>query len=256
VQSIAIIGGGPAGATAAERILSHPAGEGNGVAREVTLFEERPGWEKPCGGGLTAKAARRYPFLINACEPHTQVEEAELVAADGAAVRFRLRAPLLIYSRSVLNNLLLKRAENAGARIVRDRILSFKREGGGWRLQGRDGVYLAHYLILAAGARSVLRQLLTPRAEARDYMLTFGHFAPSSGRMLRVQFFEDFEGYAWAFPRPDHTSLGIAGQMGECNMASLRSRLHGFMERFGYAGRESPVFGHLLPARPRRRKLA
>ncbi|MGH9402696.1 MAG: FAD-dependent oxidoreductase [Terriglobia bacterium] len=250
MQSIAIIGGGPAGTAAAERLLKGAQESGQRIP-EVLLFEERPGWEKPCGGGLTAKAVRRYPFLMDACQPHTQVEEAELVAANGAAVRMRLRAPLLVYSRSVLNGLLLKRAQNAGARIIEDRILGFEREGPGergWRLRGRTGAYFADYLILAAGARSGLRKLLAPPVEAQDYMLTFGYFAPPAGRLLRVQFFEDFEGYAWAFPRPDHMALGIAGQMGESNMPGLRSRLHGFIERFGYPVKQSPVFGHLLPA--------
>ncbi|MGH9401967.1 MAG: hypothetical protein ACRD2P_07670 [Terriglobia bacterium] len=70
---------------------------------------------KSRGGKNRAEAARRYPFLTDACQHHVQVEEARLVAANGAAVRMSLRAPLLVYSRSVLNALLLKRAEDAGA---------------------------------------------------------------------------------------------------------------------------------------------
>lgn len=247
MQSIAIIGGGPAGAVAAERLLTGAKDAGQPVP-QVLLFEEKPGWEKPCGGGLTAKAARRYPYLMDVCRPHVRVEEAELVAANGAAVRMRLRAPLLVYSRSVLNALLLKRAEGAGARVIEDRILGFERAGLGWRLRGRAGEYSAGYLILAAGARSGLRKLFAPPFEARDCMLTFGYFAPPAGQLLRVQFFADFEGYAWAFPRPDHMSLGIAGQMGASGMAGARRRLHEFMERFGYSIKQSPVFAHLLPA--------
>lgn len=247
MQSIAIIGGGPAGATAAERLL-RGAREAGQPTPEVLLFEERPGWEKPCGGGLTAKAARRYPFLMGACQPHVQVEEAELVAPSGEAVRMRLRAPLLIYSRSVLNALLLDHARSAGARVIEDRILSFERGAGSWRLRGRAGEYEAEYIILAAGARSGLRKLLAPPLAARDCMMTFGYLAPASGRLLRVQFFEDFEGYAWAFPRPGHMSLGIAGQMGENDMAGARRRLHEFIEHFGYSINRSVVFGHLLPA--------
>lgn len=247
MQSIAIIGGGPAGAMAAERIFSG-AREAGRTAPVVLLFEEKPGWEKPCGGGLTAKAARRYPFLMDACRPHVQVEEAELVAANGEAVRLRLRAPLLIYSRRVLNALLLERARAAGAQVIEDRILGFERAAEGWRLRGRASEYAAEYLVLAAGARSRLRALLAPPLAARDCMMTFGYFAPAEGRLLRIQFFEDFEGYAWAFPRPGHMSLGIAGQMGESDMAGARRLLHEFIGRFGYSITGSEVFGHLLPA--------
>ncbi len=214
----------------------------------VIVFEEKLQWEKPCGGGLPYKALRRYPFLLQTSDEHKCVRHAELVAANGASVRFRLRQPLVIYSRSVLNQLLLRRAEKAGAEIVQDRVLSFRRQGSAWRLEGRRGAYAADYLILAAGARSRLRSLLTQPLTARDFMLTFGYYAPGVDSLLRIQFFEDFEGYAWAFPRSDHLSLGICGKVGEARMPALRERLLGFMKRFGYPTKPAPLFSHLLPA--------
>lgn len=248
MRSIAIIGGGPAGATAAERLLQSARAMGQ-AAPEVLVFEEKPGWEKPCGGGLTAKAVSRYPFLLEACHAHVQVEDAELVAANGESVRMRLRAPLLIYSRQVLNALLLQRAKDAGARVIEDRVVSFERGQDGWRLRGKSGEYRAERLILAAGIRSGLRRLLAPPVAPGDCLLTFGYFAPAKDRLLRVQFFEGFEGYAWAFPRPDHLSLGIAGKVGDNDMAGLQRRLREFIDRFGYTvGPERRIFGHLLPA--------
>lgn len=244
LQSIAIIGGGPSGSIAAERLLTGR----NGRALEVTIFEEQPDWEKPCGGGLTAKAVERYPFLMDALSAHFRVREAEIVAGSGEAVHFRLRAPLLVYSRQVLNRLLLDRAGRAGASVVRDHISSFKREGGRWRLDGRHGAYKADYVILAAGARSSLRKLVAPPIEAADLLLTFGYFTPPASPVLRVKFFHGFKGYAWAFPRPDHVSAGIAGHMAEYSMADLRHRLDEFIRRFGYASEGAPVFAHVLPA--------
>jgi len=277
MKTIAIIGGGPAGATAAERLASGGGGTSAAGSR-VLVFEQRLGWEKPCGGGLPPRALRRYPFLAEARDAHTAVRDAEFVAGNGASVQLRLREPLAIYSRAVLNGLLLRRAERAGAEIVQDRIVSFERADGrdgspfhggpqggnvrhsrgrppvgptGWRLKGREGSYAADYLILAAGARSRLRGLVADHFPARDFMLTFGYYsaaAPGRDTLLRVQFFEDFEGYAWSFPRPDHLSLGICGKVGEGTMPELRQRLHGFANRFGYAYEGAPVFSHLLPA--------
>ena len=245
LNTVAIVGGGPAGSTAAERL----AGAGSGL--RVLLFEEKLGWEKPCGGGLPYKALRRYPFLEEAAEPHALVRQAELVAADGESVRLSLGQPLAIYSRAVLNQLLLRRARNAGAEVIEDRVLGFERAAGGWRLQTRRGhPVLADYLVLAAGARTPLRHRLAPAFSQRDFMLTFGYYAPGSDSLLRVQFFEDFEGYAWAFPRPNHFSIGICGKVGESSMAGLKERLHRFMNGFGYDfdRQASPVFSHLLPA--------
>lgn len=240
VRRIAIIGGGPAGAMAAEKLA-------RGGTR-VTLFEEKVGWEKPCGGGLSVKALRRYPFLFEAAQGARRVREAEFVASSGASVRLRLRQPMAVYSRSVLNHLLLARATEAGAEIVSDRIVNLTASRAGWRLEGRQGAYQADFVILAAGARSRLRSLLTRGFQARDFTLTLGYYASGAEDLLRVQFFEDFQGYAWAFPRPDHLSVGICGKVGESAMPELRERLDGFMRKFDYPGDNAPVFAHLLPS--------
>jgi geranylgeranyl reductase family protein len=235
-----IIGGGPAGAMAAETLARGGA--------PVTIFEEKPGWEKPCGGGVTHKALERYPFLLPEPGEATPVREVEFLAGNSASLRFQLRQPLAIYSRCDLNGLLLRRAQSAGAEVVQDRVRDFRRAGAGWELQGRKGAYRADYLVLAAGARTRLRHLLTQDFGPHDFMLTFGYYVPSRDDLLRVQFFEQFEGYVWAFPRPDHLSVGICGKVGEDSMAGLRERLHGFMRRFGYCRERARVYSHLLPA--------
>ena len=240
-RTMAIVGGGPAGAMAAERLAR------SGSAR-VIVFEERLGWEKPCGGGLSYKALSRYPFLAEATGRGKCIRDVEFAAGNGASVRFRLRKPLAIYARSVLNQLLLRRAQEAGAEVVADHIVGIRSSGGGWELVGRKGTYVARYIILAAGARTRLRRMFNQEFSSRDFMLTFGYYVPSQGDLLRIQFFEDFEGYAWAFPRPDHLSVGICGTMGKESMAQLQARLHGFMRRFGYEAGDAAVFSHLLPA--------
>jgi flavin-dependent dehydrogenase len=214
----------------------------------VTVFEEKLGWEKPCGGGVTHKALQRYPFLAPATGEAKPVREVEFLAGNNASLRFQLRRPLAIYSRCSLNGLLLCRAQSAGAEVVEDRVRDFRRSGSGWELQSRKGHYRADYLILAGGARTRLRSLLTEDFGPRDFMLTFGYYLPGRDDLLRVQFFEKFEGYAWSFPRPDHLSVGICGKVGEDSMAGLRERLHVFMRRFGYPLAHGKVYSHLLPA--------
>jgi flavin-dependent dehydrogenase len=245
MENIGIIGGGPAGAIAAERVAK------GGARFGVLVFEEKLGWEKPCGGGLTQKALRRYPFLLDAVEPHTLIRDAEFVAANGDSVRLQLATPLAIYSRSVLNGLLLERAREAGAEVIAERVLGFERTPQGWELKSRNGRYLCDQLILAAGARTALRRRLLPDFGADDFIQTFGYYVPRTDGPVRVQFFESFEGYAWAFPRPDHLSIGIAGKMGASAMGGLKSRLHAFMRTYGYdsdAALRAPIFSHVLPS--------
>jgi flavin-dependent dehydrogenase len=302
LNTIAIIGGGPAGATAAERLArgrkqpdnaveccdcarkgvgqladhvgSHtppPRGtlrhgptlkqtgeslrrsfhSGIDLNTRILLFEEKLGWEKPCGGGLPFRALRRYPFLLDAAGPHNCIRDVEMVADGGESVCLRSREPLAVYSRAELNRMLLDRAGQAGAEVIVDRILDFRPSTAGWRIQGRRAGYRSDYLILAGGARTRLRGLVAPHFHARDFMLTFGYYIPGSDRLLRVQFFDDFEGYCWSFPRTDHLSLGICGKATENRMPDLRERLHAFIRRFAYPmvrrGRPE-IFSHLLPA--------
>jgi flavin-dependent dehydrogenase len=235
-----IIGGGPAGAMAAQ-CIAHGGGR-------ATLFEEAPGWEKPCGGGVSYNALRRYPFLLPAMGDAKLVEEIEFFAGDCASLRFHLRHPLAIYSRRNLNGLLLARAQSAGAEVVEERVVELRPAGSGWELEGKRGHYRGDFLILAAGARTRLRSQLTEDFGPRDFMLTFGYYVPGRDDLLRVQFFEDFEGYAWAFPRAAHHSVGVCGKVGEDRMAGLRERLHGFMRRFGYSCEGARIYSHLLPA--------
>ena len=101
MKQVAILGGGPSGAFAAERLASA------GVA--TVLFDEKLAWEKPCGGGLTHKAYRRYPFLIDNAAPKRLVNEAVLAEPAVGSVRLDLREPLVVYSRLDLNRMLLDR---------------------------------------------------------------------------------------------------------------------------------------------------
>jgi len=247
-HTIAIIGGGPAGATAAEKLAEGWGLRTAGGGHRVLVFEEKIGWEKPCGGGLSHKALRRYPFLAQATGGGNLLHDAEFLAPTGAAMRFHLRAPLAVYARATLNHLLLQRAEDAGAEIVADRIVRLRHRDTGWEIEGRQKTYRADFVVLAAGARTRLRQTLTEDLLPRDFMLTFGYYLPAACDALRVQFYEKFEGYAWAFPRPDHVSVGICGKAGEESMAALRERLNAFMKEFGYAPDPQRIFSHLLPS--------
>ncbi len=61
MKTVAVLGGGPAGAFAAERLAR--------AGLKAIIFDEKLAWEKPCGGGLTFKAYNEYPFLIDNAWP-------------------------------------------------------------------------------------------------------------------------------------------------------------------------------------------
>ncbi|HVA01080.1 MAG TPA: NAD(P)/FAD-dependent oxidoreductase [Terriglobia bacterium] len=249
MKTIAIVGGGPAGAMTGEKLARGFAANHNGQGpTRVVVFEEKFGWEKPCGGGLSHKALRRYPFLLESEGFGKPVQNMEVWAPGGAVLRLRLREPLAIYTRRELNHFLLQRSEKAGTEVIKDRIVGFTRVGERWELKGREERYQADHLVLAAGARSRLRKHLVDDLKPRDFMLTFGYYVPGNEDLLRIEFFEDFEGYAWSFPRLGHLSVGICGKVGQTTMAELQQNLGAFMNRCGYSSTSAPVFSHLLPS--------
>jgi geranylgeranyl reductase family protein len=233
---VAILGGGPAGAFAAERLAS--------AGVDTVLFDEKLAWEKPCGGGLTWKAWSQYPFLFDSPTPRKTITETVLAAPKSTPVRLTLDRPLLIFSRYDLNGLLLDRAARAGAQIEKTRVLGAQRTGDGWKLRTKTGSLEAEYCIVATGARNPLRDLGT-ELTAGDAMSALGYYIPGERQRIDIQFLPKLEGYIWVFPRCGHMSVGICGK-GE-PASALRARLECYMEEQGLSKNGATFYSHLLP---------
>jgi geranylgeranyl reductase family protein len=237
MKRVAILGGGPAGAFAAEQLAS--------AGLEVLLFDEKLAWEKPCGGGLTYKAYSQYPFLINNATPKRFVTETVLAAPKAGEVSLKLDDPLLIYSRLDLNRMLLERAERAGAQIEKTRVSEMTWQGSRWRVRTTMGTADADFCIVATGARNPLRNVGT-QLTSDDTMAALGYYVPGEQAKIDIQFLPHLEGYIWIFPRCGHLSVGICGK-GE-PASSLRKRLERYISERGLSLRGARFYSHLLPS--------
>jgi geranylgeranyl reductase family protein len=237
MKRVAILGGGPAGAFAAEQLAS--------AGLEVLLFDEKLAWEKPCGGGLTYKAYSQYPFLINNATPKRFVTETVLAAPKAGEVSLKLDDPLLIYSRLDLNRMLLERAELAGAQIEKTRVSEMTWQGSRWRVRTTMGTADADFCIVATGARNPLRNVGT-QLTSDDTMAALGYYVPGEQARIDIQFLPHLEGYIWIFPRCGHLSVGICGK-GE-PASSLRKRLERYISERGLSLKGAHFYSHLLPS--------
>lgn len=236
-MKVAVLGGGPSGAFAAQQLAS--------AGIETVVFDEKLAWEKPCGGGITYKAYAQYPFLAENGTPKKIITETVLSAPNTRPVTLKLDKPLLIYSRYDLNGLLLERAQRAGASLEKTRVLGVERAGDRWRLRTKNGVVDADYCIVASGARNPLRDFGT-ELTAADSMTALGYYVPGRRDRIDIQFLPHLGGYIWVFPRCGHLSVGICGK-GE-PASSLRGRLERYMEEQSLSKDGATFYSHLLPA--------
>jgi geranylgeranyl diphosphate/geranylgeranyl-bacteriochlorophyllide a reductase len=243
MHTITIVGGGPAGALAGERLAR--------AGFAVTIFDEHLAWEKPCGGGLTQKAIRAYPFLLTSPHPKKLVREIELISSGGERARISLGEPIVIFSRCVLNGLLLERAEQAGCRIVRARVTEVEVENGGAGVTADGLRQAADFVVLAAGARNRLLPEQAAPLGPGELEITLGYFVPRREDLVKIKFLPRFEGYLWSFPRPDHLSVGICAKMkqpADSTSRRLRGHLKQFMREEEIPAAGASFYSHLLPS--------
>src|SRR5438874_87982 len=237
---IAVVGGGPAGAFVAAQLARS--------GREVLLFDEKLAWEKPCGGGLTDKAIARWPFLREAAAERNWISYCELIAPSGRGVSFQLDRQIAIFSRKVLNGLLLERACQAGAQFCHARVTGIDRTAEGWALCTSSETYSADFIVLATGARNSFREKFSKPLGPENFMIAVGYYIPGSHQTVQIKFLKELHGYLWVFPRAHHFSVGICGRMQGMNTAGLRRVLDDSLPEFGLSLEGARFYAHIIPS--------
>jgi geranylgeranyl reductase family protein len=223
---VLIVGAGPAGSFAAERLAQ-------GGAR-VALFDGRPpGEPKACGGGVTSKALKAWPQLLEAVG--RTIDELEMYSPSGKHLHLKLEEPFAVYSRIAFDTFLRERARDAGAHVFAEKISGrgFKQVEGGWSLRAQSGKeFSGTWLVGADGANSPIAKKLAGPLPPAEMEVAFGYRAPlpDDGKAATVvAFLPKWVGYAWAFPRPDHISFGIATTQDAFDHEALDKLLWDFM---------------------------
>jgi flavin-dependent dehydrogenase len=246
MSEIAIVGGGPSGAMCGEQLAR--------AGHKVQIFDERLAWEKPCGGGLTHKAVQCFPFLLDNPYPKKLVRSVELISSNDQRANLEMTHPIVIYSRRVLNGMLLDRAKAAGCRVQQAHVLGVDTSTTRPRYCVEGEWRSADFLVLAAGARNQLAPETRP-LQRDELEMTQGYFVPQTADSITVKFLPHFEGYIWSFPRCDHLSVGICGSMAAHTSAELKTHLSAFVEKHGISTDGAKFYSHVLPS-PRESTLS
>ncbi|HEV8587801.1 MAG TPA: NAD(P)/FAD-dependent oxidoreductase [Pyrinomonadaceae bacterium] len=223
---VVIVGAGPAGSFAAERLARA------GVS--VALFDGRPpGEPKACGGGVTSKALKAWPHLLEAVG--RTIDELDMYSPSGKHLHMKLDEPFAVYSRIAFDTFLRERAREASAKVFADKVSGrgIRLTDDGWNVKTQSGAdFKAKFLVAADGANSAIAKKLAGPLPPAEMEVAFGYRAPlpESGEAATVvAFLPKWVGYAWAFPRVDHVSFGIATTQDAFDHEALDQLLWDFM---------------------------
>jgi geranylgeranyl reductase family protein len=200
-MKITVVGAGPAGSWTS--ILLAKRGHA------VTLLDSQAPWEKPCGGGITAKALSAFD-IFNSDLPRQYIDRITIYFADKVAVSVSPQQPLAVVSRRELGSHLLEEALRAGVSFVKTRVSQIAPMGRGWLLTTRESELHADFLIGADGAASLVRRSVGKGLEPKDLCVTLGYIIQGNVTThMKIFFVPDFQGYLWSFPRTHHISYGL-----------------------------------------------
>ena len=234
---VAVLGGGPAGSTAAYRLAS--AGASVLLLDKATFPRD-----KPCGGGVTGRAARQLPFSI-APVVEDVVDRMECGLRYRNHVTRHARAPIAYMTqRSRLDHFLLRKAAEAGA-DVREGETADARELDARIVIGADGCNGSSAKQLELADRVVYGVALEANY---PYDTRYAGAIVLEIAVIRG-------GYGWIFAKGDHLNVGVGGNGEEA--PKLRAELQRMCEAYGIdpdAARDTR--GYRLPMRLPRTRLA
>jgi geranylgeranyl reductase family protein len=221
-----VVGAGPSGSTCAYFLAR---------AGLSTLLVDRAAFprDKPCGGGITARAAALLPFSLDPV-----VEEVVDRFEFGLSYRRRFarvsEQPLVLMTeRLKLDAFLVSRATGAGA-LFRDgtTVKQVRLHAGGAAVGAETWTASAAALVGADGVNGTIATQLGIGG-ARRHLVALEADMPFAlvdrsayRRRLAVEVGTVAGGYAWVFPKLDHLNIGVVGWKTEG--PHLREQLHRF----------------------------
>jgi len=246
---VIVAGAGPAGSTAA-RLLAERG------ASVLLLDKQRFPRDKPCGGGVTMRAASAQDIDLSPVTEQT-IYGARFSLRLGESFDRRFRAPLTYMTqRRRLDAYLAERAAEAGADFhdgdpVRELDVT---SNTGVRVATAHDTHTARVLIGADGANGLVGRTLGLRRQYEEAVALEGNIDYPNGipedwcEFVGLDLGGLAGGYGWVFPKGDHLNVGV----GAWKYAgfTLRPKLADLCRRYGFnADALTNVRGYHLPVR-------
>lgn len=245
---VIVVGAGPAGSTSAYFL----AQEGLSV---LLLDRARFPRDKPCGGGVTGRAAALLPFSIDPVVEDV-VDRLEIGLAYSRRFERQSDKPLIYMTRRLaLDAFLVGKACETGA-VLRDatKVTEVELRADEVIVKTRDWTGTSRVVIGADGTNGITARSLGCNSArvhlvALEADLSYDVVDRDRYRGRAVLELGTVPGgYGWIFPKGDHVNVGVGGW--ETEGPRLRSHLAGLVEGYDLDGGSlANVRGYRLPLR-------
>ena len=213
---VAVIGGGPAGASAAREAAQR--------GLSVLLFDHAHPRRKACGGGLPVKG-------IEWMDAPESAIECRMTSISFSYKNSKLKIPVnkgKMIRRDDWDFYLYNRAKEAGAGHVVERVKSLDLNSKIWTINGK---YKSRYIIGADGVNGFTRRHFMDRISREHLFAAAGYYlkikpVENEGEFI-VGAIPNQEGYLWIFPKSDHYNIGYCYNSGTPGM---KEALHELMK--------------------------
>jgi geranylgeranyl reductase family protein len=244
---VIVAGAGPSGSMAARQLAERGA-------RILVLDKQKFPRDKPCGGGVTLRAASVQDVDLTPAIERT-IYGARFSLRLGDAFDRRFEKPLTYMTqRCNLDSHLAERAAEAGADLHDGEALREIEANGAVTIRTDRDVYTGRILIGADGANGLVGRSLGLRQDYEEAVALEGNTVfprgiPSEWEdVVALDLGGLAGGYGWVFPKGDHLNVGV----GAWKYASftLKPKLAQLSKRYGFdpAALEN-LRGHHLPVR-------
>ena len=229
---VIVVGAGPAGSTTARECAER------GLSVLMLDKAEFPR-DKPCGGGVTVRAAELLPFDITPVVERVITGIHLTLRQSTGFTRFSSKELVYLTQRSRLDAFLVERALDAGV-TLRQRAAVREIERGPSQVTVRTNgeTFDGTTLVAADGANGQTARLAGIDVRVRHQVAMEGNITPADGVPEMWQEVAGLDiggipgGYAWVFPKGDHLNFGLGGwrYVGP----TLRERMDRFVRFYGF----------------------
>jgi geranylgeranyl reductase family protein len=247
MYDVIVIGGGPAGSSAARKASSQ------GLKTLLLEKENFPRY-KPCGGAVSDIALSYLDFELPSTIQLNEMRGIRIIyKGQKLEKNFPTRIGILV-NREIFDDYLLKMAQESGAEIVtKERVIDYDEEEHKLRVTTDKREYEAHYLIIAEGAHGDLKHKVRKKDRKSEYAIALVTEIEKDESQINDHLEDIIEvhagmlkrGFGWVFPHRRYYSVGIAGLAKYLD--NPKDKMTDFLHFLGFS-RHSPITSHLLPA--------